>query len=39
MCGSIEVCGDAYHYDGDGNEDPVAKQATCQYVLVQVWEL
>jgi len=34
VCGSIGACGDAYHYDRDGNEDPVAKPTTCQYVLV-----
>jgi hypothetical protein len=33
LCGSIGACGDAYHYDGNGNEDPVAKPVTCQYVL------
>jgi hypothetical protein len=39
VCRSIEACADAYHYDRDGNEDPVAKPATCQYVLVLGLEL
>jgi hypothetical protein len=39
VCGSIGACGDAYHYNRDGNEDPVAKPATCQYVLVLGLEL